>query len=88
VQFFRESLAHKEHLEGYAAALASKLTGLEERLKALNPAWEAAPPPGDAQRAAALPLGDLAELFRELSYALRWSTQVRERIVQLTLSGI
>jgi hypothetical protein len=53
-------------------------------LKKMNDAWNTAPPPGSAGRAAALPLDRLEQVYRLFSYVARGSEQVRERLAQLS----
>jgi DnaJ-domain-containing protein 1 len=53
-------------------------------LKNMNAAWNDAPPPGSAGRAAALPLERLEQIYRVFSYVGRWSEQIQERLVQLS----
>lgn len=62
-------------------AMRSKLDGLRDGLLAevqtMNPVWEAA--------SASKPLERLEEIYRLLGYAGKWSEQVQERIVQLSI---
>ena len=59
--------------------------GLITALKVMNSAWAAAPAVGSLRRAEALPLGSLEEIYRAVSFLTRWSGQLQERIVQLSL---
>jgi len=45
----------------------------------MNSIWEATAP------AAALPLDRLEEIYRSFSYINKWSAQLQERIVQLSI---
>jgi DnaJ-domain-containing protein 1 len=54
-------------------------------LKEMNDAWAAAPAVGTPQRAAALPLQRLEEIYRAMSYLTRWGGQLQERVLQLSL---
>ena len=58
---------------------------LETELRTLNPVWEQAPVPGHPERANALALGRLEQVYRVLSYVFRWQAQIQERLVQLSL---
>jgi hypothetical protein len=58
---------------------------LMANLNELNDVWDQAPPVGDPARAATLPLERLEQIYRELSYFTRWTAQIQERIVQLSL---
>jgi hypothetical protein len=82
---FRQATTWREKLEAQLPALRMRVEGLEEELKNVSTAWREAPPVGSEDRAAVLPLSGLEQLFRELSYALRWSDQLQERLVQLSL---
>jgi DnaJ-domain-containing protein 1 len=55
------------------------------RLKEMNAAWAAAPAVGTPHRAAALPLAQLEEIYRAISYLTRWGGQLQERVLQLSL---
>lgn len=56
-----------------------------EELKALNAAWEKAPPVGSVERRVTLPLERLEQIYRTVSYLSRWSGQLSARMVQLSL---
>lgn len=58
---------------------------LATELGSLNPVWDAAPAIGSPTRAAALPLERLEQIYRAMSYVARWTGQIQERVVQLTL---
>jgi curved DNA-binding protein CbpA len=81
---FARALALREELEKFQAELACWRGELEREVQALNAAWEEAPENGSA-RFAALPLDRLEQLYRDLSYVLRWSEQIRERVIRLSL---
>jgi hypothetical protein len=51
----------------------------------MNPQFEKAPPVGTAERSQALPLARVEEIYRSFSYVNKWSAQLQERIVQLSL---
>ena len=69
-------------------ALQQKLNAQQEEaaalLKVMNAAWEMAPAIGAAGRAASLPLERLEQVYQILSYLARWTSQIQERIVQLS----
>ena len=52
-------------------------------VKRLNSVWVDAPPIGAPDRAKHLPLDRLEELYRVLSYVVRWTGQIQERLVRL-----
>jgi hypothetical protein len=58
---------------------------LATELNALNAVWDAAPVVGSPERIAALPLERLEQIYRAMSYVARWTSQIQERVVQLTL---
>ena len=81
VQIFERGQEWVERLR----ALQTKLTGLRDRLieelKSLDAQWTSKPQP--LERKSLLPR--LEELYRLFGYFNRWNSQVRERIVQLSL---
>jgi curved DNA-binding protein CbpA len=83
-QWFEKGLACAETLGSLQQRIHLRRDQLLEELKAMNAAWNAAPPPGSPARAEALPLRRLEEIGRELSYITRWDGQIRERLVQLS----
>jgi DnaJ-domain-containing protein 1 len=83
VQSLETAMAWRERLEGFQGNLNTRRAGLEKEIQALNVAWDNAPESG-VERFTGLPLDRLEQLYRHLSYALRWSEQIRERIVQLS----
>jgi DnaJ-domain-containing protein 1 len=65
--------------------IIDRAEGLGAELRAMNKAWDSAPPADSAARRASLPLERLEELYRESSYLQRWLAQVQERIVRLSI---
>ena len=84
VAWFQESQARMDSLQGMQDRLNQWKTSLENELASLDPAWNSAPPIGDPGRSRHLPLTRLEQLYRVLSYASRWSDQLRERHFQLS----
>jgi len=70
-------------LKALQAKVSERAAELDRELAVLNGVWDAAPAPGVTERAAALPLGRLEDIYRVLSYAARWTEQIQERVVQL-----
>jgi hypothetical protein len=85
VQMFERGMDWTERLNDFQHKLDLRRAALEESLQRMNPLWDAAPPVGNASRAARLPLADLKESYRTLSYLSRWTGQLRERAVKLAL---
>jgi hypothetical protein len=85
VRMFQGALEWTDRLQRMVAELNRRRTSLDSALLAMNPAWEAAPQPGDPNRAASLPLDQLEQNYRTLSFLARWTAQLQERIVQLSL---
>lgn len=83
VRLFQRGMEWVETLKGLQQQVQARQRDLEHQLRGLNPAWDTAPPVGSADRAAALPLDQLADTYRGLSYGARWSEQLQERLVQL-----
>jgi DnaJ-domain-containing protein 1 len=84
-QWFEPAMACSEKLGALQERIHLRREDLLRELHAMNAAWESAPPPGSAARAAALPLRRLEEMGRDLSYLSRWSGQLQERIGQLSI---
>jgi hypothetical protein len=85
VQMFTQSMEWTQRVNVALPRLTTQRAALEGELKAMNPAWEAAPPVGHPKRAASLPLDRLDQVYRRLSYVSRWIGQLQERVVQLSL---
>ena len=85
VRFFEQAMVWRDQLEEVQTALNAALAELECELMKLNDAWAVAPPIGTPERAGALPLDRLEQLYRRLSYHARWLSQVQDRILQLSL---
>jgi curved DNA-binding protein CbpA len=85
VQMFTQSMEWTQRVNVVLPRLTTQRAALEGELKAMNPAWETAPPIGHPKRAASLPLDKLDQVYRRLSYVSRWIGQLQERVVQLSL---
>ena len=85
VPAMRRALDCAEQLRALHSQLAALREAGEAELAGLNAAWESAPPPHDAGREAALPLESLERICGLLSFVGRWSSQLQERTVQLTM---
>ena len=83
VRLFEQGMAWTDKLNQLQQRIHGQREALLAELRAMNPAWETAPPPG-SQRQAALPLERLEQIYRILSYVGRWSEQLQERVVQLS----
>jgi len=84
-QWFQEALERSEGARGTLQALASRKNQLTERLRQLNDAWAAAPAVGQAGRETRLPLSEVEQSYRTLSFLSKWAAQLQEQLVQLTL---
>ena len=85
VQFFQRGLEWTEKLTALQQTVNAKRDALMAELETMNAAWESAPAMGSPERAAALPLERLEQLYRVLSYVSRWTEQIQERMVQLAM---
>jgi hypothetical protein len=81
----RESLDWSGRIDSLRDRVTAKRESLTGELEAMNPLWAAAPPVGDSQRRAALPLERLEQVYRAMSYVARWTGQLDERRVQLAM---
>lgn len=59
--------------------------GLAAELQGMGALWDAAPAIGVPDRRAALPLERLEQVYRVMSYVARWTEQLQERLVQLSM---
>jgi len=84
VEMFEQAQGWTDKLRVLQNRLTSAREELEAELKRMNPAWEAAPV-NVVGKADALPLEQLERLWRNFAYLSRWSGQIQERIVQLSL---
>lgn len=85
VQGFQKAMQWKEVVDALTRRMTARLEGLLGELRAINPAWEAAPPIGDSTRAASLPLEELTRIFRCVSFVSRWIAQLQDRAVKLMI---
>lgn len=79
----RAGLEWVERLLALQTRINAKRDALLSEVQALNPVWVEAPPIGAADRVKRLPLERLEEIYRVLSYVVRWTGQIQERLTQL-----
>jgi curved DNA-binding protein CbpA len=84
VQLFETGMGWTDKLNQLRQRIDLQREELLAELKNMNAAWNAAPPPGSAGRAEALPLARLEQVYRVFSYMARWTEQIQERLVQLS----
>ena len=84
-QWFQEALEWTERAQATLQALAARRNQLTERLRQLNDTWAAAPAVGQAGRETRLPLSEVEQSYRTLSFLTKWTAQLQEKLVQLTL---
>jgi DnaJ-domain-containing protein 1 len=85
VRMFEQGMDWTDKLNSLQQRINARRDELTAELRSLNPAWESAPPIGSANRAEALPLERLEQVYRILSYVARWTVQIQERSVQLAM---
>ncbi len=83
VRMFERGMEWTDKLQALQRRINAKRDELGAELQQMNALWEAAPPIGSPQRAAALPLERLEQVYRIFSYIARWSEQIQERNLQL-----
>ena len=83
VQMFERGVEGTDKLQSLQQRINAKRDELIHELQQMNAIWESAPPIGSPERAAALPLERLEQIYRVFSYIARWTEQVQERAVQL-----
>ena len=85
VQFFQRGMEWTDKLNALQQTVNAKRDALGAELQSMNGAWETAPAAGLPERAAALPLERLEQIYRVFSYVSRWTEQIQERTVQLAM---
>ncbi len=85
VQWFEKGMQWTETLNALRKKILFQHGELIGELAAMNSVWESAPDTGTEQRRATLPLERLEQMYRALSFIARWTAQIEERLVQLTL---
>lgn len=85
VQRFQQAMEWTDKLNSVAGSLNAKLEEAMGELHSLNESWSSAPAVGDSARADALPLQQLEQVFRTVSFVSRWIAQLRERVVRLAI---
>jgi hypothetical protein len=83
VQLFQQAMEWEEKLKAFQRRINTRRDELAAELQRMNEAWYGAPAVGSAERATALPLERLEQIYRFLSYISRWSEQMQERTLQL-----
>lgn len=83
-QSFEKAMDYTDQLNALQQRLNQTRDELHHELQRMNQAWEIAPKYG-TERIAALPLTRLEEIYRSLSFLTRWTNQIQQRIIQLSL---
>ena len=83
VQMFERGMEWTDKLQALQQRINARRDELTGELQQMNAVWESAPAIGLPERAAALPLERLEQIYRVFSYIARWSEQIQERNVQL-----
>ncbi len=84
VQLFEHGMEWTDKLNALQQKINLKREELSSELRELNSVWQNAPSIGSPDRAAALPMERLEQIYRIFSYIARWSEQIQERVVQLS----
>jgi DnaJ-domain-containing protein 1 len=85
VTLFERGQALGEKLTALQQIVKQRSEAAEKALQSLDSAWEPTRPAGTQPEASQLPLAHLEECYRTFSYLSRWSAQLQERFVQLSL---
>jgi len=85
VPLFERGMALTDKLNSLVHRLNGRQETLTAQLLNLNMAWETAPPVGSPTRLDNLPCSRLEHIYREFGYLKRWTHQLQERQVQLSL---
>lgn len=81
---FEEGLEWTDRLQKMQEALSVRREVLEDRLRAIDAAWNTASDPRHPASSNS-PWTQLEQLYREFSFLGRWIGQLQQRIVQLSL---
>jgi curved DNA-binding protein CbpA len=84
VQLFEKGMEWTDRLTALQNAINQKRQAWMAELQQMNEIWKEAPS-DPVLRTAKLPLERLEQLYRGLSYVARWTAQIQERVVQLSL---
>lgn len=84
-RMFARGLEWTERLNQFQKTLHARTAALDESLRAMNTPWRQAAAIEEKTRTASLPLEALQETYRTISYLKRWTEQIQERAVQLSL---
>jgi hypothetical protein len=87
VQAFQQGMDWTDKLQALQQRISSRRDELLTELQQMNAVWESAPTVGSPERAAALPLERLEQIYRVFSYITRWSEQIQERNLQLAAAS-
>ena len=85
VQLFETGMVLADRLKLLMQRLNGRQEALIVEMRNLNMAWETAPPVGSSTRLHVLPCSRLEHIYRDLSYLKRWTQQLQERWVQLSI---
>lgn len=85
VPMFERAMEWADKLKVLQQKVNLQRDALIAELQQLNPAWEAAAATGAPTRQQTLPLERLEQIYRILSYVGRWTDQIQERSVLLSL---
>ena len=85
LSLMQEGLDQLDRLQALQGRVNARRKHLEADLKALNATWESAPPEGSEGRRESLPLEQLEQVYRSMSYVARWTEQIQERLVSLAV---
>lgn len=85
VQLFERGQEWSDQLNALQQKINLKRDELSTELRAMNLIWENAPKIESPDRIVALPLERLEQIYRVFSYIARWSEQIQERVVQLSM---
>ena len=85
LQLFETGMVLADSLKLLMQRLNGRQEALIVEMRNLNMAWETAPPVGSSTRLHVLPCSRLEHIYRDLSYLKRWTQQLQERWVQLSI---
>ncbi|HAB18192.1 MAG TPA: hypothetical protein PLX89_06635 [Verrucomicrobiota bacterium] len=85
LQWMQDGFDWLDRLQSLQGRVNTMRDQLSAELREMNGIWDAAPPSGSPGRRAALPLERLEQIYRSMSYIARWTEQIQERLVQLSL---
>jgi DnaJ-domain-containing protein 1 len=83
-QMFEKAMQLTDRLNELQQQINRSRDKVSDELRSMNKAWDSSPQ-NIVDRSQYLPLARLEEIYRDVSFLNRWTDQIQQRIVQLSL---